>query len=287
MNPSTAFGVSFSDELVRCGLREVVLAPGSRSTPLAMAFFEAERQRPAAAARPDRRAIRLVHRARPGQGERPAGGGAVHLGHGGGQLPPGRDRGRRVGRSAARAHRRPAARAAGHRRQPGHRPDQAVRRRGALVLRGRRARGAAGDGRLLALAGLPGLGARGGQRGRPGPARFISTCPSASRSSRAEAGRAGRGPRPWTGGPAGSRGPASAAGRPPAANSELPWTERGVQWSAGTATTTRWRWSTWPDGPAGRCSPSLRPAPGAGRTRCPPTSTCSRPRSSSPLTSRT
>ena len=45
MNPSTAFGVTFSDELIRCGLREVVLAPGSRSTPLAMAFFEAGPQR--------------------------------------------------------------------------------------------------------------------------------------------------------------------------------------------------------------------------------------------------
>ena len=44
MNPATAFGVTFSDELVRCGLREVVLAPGSRSTPLAMAFYEAARQ---------------------------------------------------------------------------------------------------------------------------------------------------------------------------------------------------------------------------------------------------
>ncbi len=44
MNPSTAFGISFTDELVRCGLREVVLAPGSRSTPLAMAFGEAERR---------------------------------------------------------------------------------------------------------------------------------------------------------------------------------------------------------------------------------------------------
>ena len=43
MNPSTAFGIAFTDELVRCGLREVVLAPGSRSTPLAMAFGEAER----------------------------------------------------------------------------------------------------------------------------------------------------------------------------------------------------------------------------------------------------
>jgi 2-succinyl-5-enolpyruvyl-6-hydroxy-3-cyclohexene-1-carboxylate synthase len=44
LNPSTAFGVTFSDELIRCGLREVVLAPGSRSTPVAMAFFEAGRQ---------------------------------------------------------------------------------------------------------------------------------------------------------------------------------------------------------------------------------------------------
>ena len=44
MNPATAFGVTFSDELIRCGLREVVLAPGSRSTPLAMAFYEAARQ---------------------------------------------------------------------------------------------------------------------------------------------------------------------------------------------------------------------------------------------------
>ncbi len=44
MNPSTAFGICFADELARCGLREVVLAPGSRSTPLAMAFAEAHRR---------------------------------------------------------------------------------------------------------------------------------------------------------------------------------------------------------------------------------------------------
>jgi 2-succinyl-5-enolpyruvyl-6-hydroxy-3-cyclohexene-1-carboxylate synthase len=43
MNPSTAFGAVFTDELARCGLREVVVAPGSRSTPLAMAFYELER----------------------------------------------------------------------------------------------------------------------------------------------------------------------------------------------------------------------------------------------------
>ena len=42
MNPSTAFGQALGDELVRCGLREVVLAPGSRSTPLAMAFGDLE-----------------------------------------------------------------------------------------------------------------------------------------------------------------------------------------------------------------------------------------------------
>jgi 2-succinyl-5-enolpyruvyl-6-hydroxy-3-cyclohexene-1-carboxylate synthase len=44
VNPASAFGVTFSDELIRCGLREVVLAPGSRSTPLAMAFYEAAQQ---------------------------------------------------------------------------------------------------------------------------------------------------------------------------------------------------------------------------------------------------
>jgi 2-succinyl-5-enolpyruvyl-6-hydroxy-3-cyclohexene-1-carboxylate synthase len=43
VNPSTAFGIVFADELVRCGLREVVVAPGSRSTPLAMAFYDLDR----------------------------------------------------------------------------------------------------------------------------------------------------------------------------------------------------------------------------------------------------
>ena len=43
MNPSTAFGTVLADELARCGLREVVVAPGSRSTPLAMAFDSLDR----------------------------------------------------------------------------------------------------------------------------------------------------------------------------------------------------------------------------------------------------
>ena len=43
MNPSTAFGTVVVDELVRCGVREAVLAPGSRSTPLALALAAADR----------------------------------------------------------------------------------------------------------------------------------------------------------------------------------------------------------------------------------------------------
>ena len=39
MNPATALATVLADELIRCGLREVVLAPGSRSAPLAMEFF--------------------------------------------------------------------------------------------------------------------------------------------------------------------------------------------------------------------------------------------------------
>jgi 2-succinyl-5-enolpyruvyl-6-hydroxy-3-cyclohexene-1-carboxylate synthase len=38
VNPSTAFGTVLADELARCGLREAVLTPGSRSAPLAFAL---------------------------------------------------------------------------------------------------------------------------------------------------------------------------------------------------------------------------------------------------------
>ena len=39
MNPSTALAVTLADELIRCGMTEAVLAPGSRSAPLAMELF--------------------------------------------------------------------------------------------------------------------------------------------------------------------------------------------------------------------------------------------------------
>jgi 2-succinyl-5-enolpyruvyl-6-hydroxy-3-cyclohexene-1-carboxylate synthase len=41
VNPSTAFATVLADELIRCGLREAVIAPGSRSAPLAMALYAA------------------------------------------------------------------------------------------------------------------------------------------------------------------------------------------------------------------------------------------------------
>ncbi len=43
MNPSTAFATVVVDELIRCGVREAVVSPGSRSAPLALAFAEADR----------------------------------------------------------------------------------------------------------------------------------------------------------------------------------------------------------------------------------------------------
>lgn len=45
MNPATALATVLFDELVRCGLTDVVLAPGSRSAPLALAVFEQSKVR--------------------------------------------------------------------------------------------------------------------------------------------------------------------------------------------------------------------------------------------------
>jgi 2-succinyl-5-enolpyruvyl-6-hydroxy-3-cyclohexene-1-carboxylate synthase len=44
VNPSSALATVLVDELVRCGVREAVLCPGSRSAPLAYALQEADRE---------------------------------------------------------------------------------------------------------------------------------------------------------------------------------------------------------------------------------------------------
>ena len=209
VNPSTAFGVTFSDELIRCGLREVVLAPGSRSTPLAMAFYEAARQQ----------RLRLHVRI----DERSASFTALGLAKA--SRPP-------VavlctsGTAAANFH--PAVIEADESGVPlvvltADRPAE-LRGIGAnqaidqIKLYGAAVRwfceaglpeARPGRGPLLALAGLPGLGARRGPRRRPARARFTSTCRSASRWCPAGT-RSGQ--NRWTGAPAASRGPGSRQG---------------------------------------------------------------------------
>ena len=45
MNPATALATVLVDELARCGVTDVVLAPGSRSAPLALAAHAESRLR--------------------------------------------------------------------------------------------------------------------------------------------------------------------------------------------------------------------------------------------------
>ena len=183
VNPSTALATVLVDELVRGGVREAVLCPGSRSAPLAYALQEADRGRAAAAARPGRRALRRIPRPRAGQGH-PAprrsvvttSGTAVANLHPAvleahhGQVP------------LLVAQRRPAAGAARHRGQPDHDPARHVRRGAAVVAGARRSRAPPGPGRLVALSGLP-RARRHAAACRPAcRARSTSTCRCASRS---------------------------------------------------------------------------------------------------------
>jgi len=118
VNPASALASVFVDELVRCGLSEAVLAPGSRSAPLALALHEAAHAgRLRLHVRIDERSASFLALGLAKRLQRPV---AVVC---------------TSGTASANFH--PAARTARHRRQPDHRPGQAVRVGGALGVGGR------------------------------------------------------------------------------------------------------------------------------------------------------
>ncbi len=135
----------------RTGARIAVDAPGAG--PMAKSRDRGDGDR--------RRALRRVLRSRRRAGGRTAVRGPVHVRDRGGQPPPRRMRGGRGRGAADRAHRRSPARAPRDRRRPDHRPAEALRLGGALVLRARHPRG-----RRRRTAPLP-LGRMSRLRGRP------------------------------------------------------------------------------------------------------------------------
>ena len=236
VNPATAFAATLVDELARCGLAEAVLAPGSRSAPLAMALWD--RAAPESSLRLH---VRIDERS------------AAFL-----ALGLAKASGRPVAlvctSGTAAAHFHAAVIEASEAGVPllvltADRPPE-LRGTGAnqtidqVKLYGDAVRwfceagvpeARPGHERLLAVAGLPGLGGRrrAPDGGFPGPVHLNLAAARAAGARPAGRGRcdaAGRaaGPSHWTAARAAARGPASPA--PPAGGPvlDLPWTERGV-----------------------------------------------------------
>ena len=122
----------FWAELAACGVTDVVVSPGSRSTPLAVAARNQDGLR--VTVQLDER-VAGVLRFGDGQGIEAACRAGLHLGDRGGQLSAGGRGGPSQRGASGGMHRRPAARIAGRWSGPDHRPGETVRRTRPLVRR--------------------------------------------------------------------------------------------------------------------------------------------------------